>query len=416
MHVATLDMPALKGTKTQKERQEKIWKLCEAWASQQEGKRRWFKGQIKQTSDKIKSEVWQGLKDKYGYAKPWDEEPTLKPKETWNGSLDEFLENEPKQNNNRIARHFENLESNGHSVEAESKSTKKKKRKKFVQWDEDEIGFLAIEILQMRREDPGAQIVHLLNKAQAELTPDRRRNITTVGQFEPILKKMKELEDDVWNDHKSIVQYRQKIEEQKEAPSRQEVFESVTEDELEQHFFDRVMDSITPDRIIKSISPQAILEMIPLPQIAAYVTLTQMKNLETLSELESLLWEVVAQVSDEPKPVPNQSPVHPGKDTSETKRKPKVVFYGLLPRQHRIIDTRIGKEVKCQFVDKKREKDVVPESAEIVVFWARYCSHSLQDQVKSNLPEGCQFVLHHGGIADMVSKVRIAVSKSLCAN
>lgn len=430
MHVATLEAPKATGTKTQNARQDRIWKLCEAWASQADGRRRWFKGQMKKEAQKLQKAVWAELKSKYGYEKEWDEEPTIEPTETWLGPIED---EEEKTTTNRVAQHFEEIESSSEKATSKdqhddddddddevpddaARNSEKRSRKKFVQWDDDETEFLALEMHRMRRSDPGAQVVHLLNEAQKQLPANRHRNITTVSQFEPVLRKLTEVDAQVWNDHEHMLKYREKVQEQKGAPTRAEVFASATEEELVEFFQDRVLDNALPIEIVERLGAQAVLEMLPLSQIAAFVMVKQMECFGRLNDVEDLMWDIYARF-DQKDSGQKASPISRQAQERESNgfaKKPKVVFYGLLPRQQQAVMARLGGKVSFHFVDKKREQDAVPPSADIIIFWARYCSHSLQNTVRRDIPDGCEFVLHHGGVGEMVAKVNECLQKLRC--
>lgn len=416
MQLIPRSQPRFKGTKTQQERQERIFRLCEAWASGAEGKRRWFKGQMRQETKQFQTTVWNELKSKYGYAKPEDDKPTIDPVENWEWiAQDAELPITKFGSASRISPHFEsrgNRENSDTTVEINGDSLNRIKEdnaRTKIQWNDDEISLLATELHALRRKEPGTQLVRMLNRAQKRLPRDRRRDITTVSQFEPVLRKLMEIDQQVWQDHEHIKNNREAIKEQQPAPSRDEILNSITDDEVTKLFGKRAISLMSPDEIISLIGTESLLEMVPLPALSAFVAKKQMETFNRFSDIESLMWDLYARLDGEE----DHKPISPQAKERDNKlsKTPKVVFYGLLPRQYSEVTSRLGKRVVYHFVDKKRESDPVPKSADIVVFWARFASHSLQTKVKSSLPPGCQFVLHHGGISEMASIINDALRK-----
>lgn len=230
------------------------------------------------------------------------------------------------------------------------------KRQTHVRWDEDEWFNLSKRTYELFIKDPSRSIIQCCNEAQEKaLHMARRRHIASSNQIEPVIEYIKEQFQGMGHRQDLLMRLR-----------RQEDTIRALEDLLEEceSNNDKELD----------------LSKIPFPDLMAEYTRRMAVQYENLQRaLDSL------------------NPSKPIKTKSSPKvRKPKVMIFGLLPNQYRIINEHLDDQYYVRYLEAK-DGVVISGEYDLYILMANFVSHCHQDKIKESA--NGNLIIHKGGIS-----------------
>ena len=359
---------------------EQIQELIGLFTSGQKGKINWFYRKMYNKPEPFKNEVWSLLKAKGIPVEQAIQRVLQGPGRNAKPSLEKY-------------------------------TTERVQRRGRVDWMGAEWDRLADLIESMRRNNPEPPLSLLIKNAQAQFPQDRRRQLKGSEAKEPLLKRIRERYQSLATAKSDLEKLIQKVAEQEQAPTKEEILASLTDDEIVQNFSQNVLDSFSPAEIFARFPTEALLESIPNSMLIAHAIQKIVESIGEVSTnfnrafgdlgpaLQSLIRKDNKQVTPS---IPLPRPVFG--------RKPRVTVVGMIGDQSVQLESKLAGRADFNFVDKD-QKIKVPNSADIVVFWASVCSHKTRDQIRSTLPNSCQVITHYGGIKKMVETLDTVLPK-----
>ena len=304
--------------------------------------------------------------------------------------------------------------------EEESDEGESRGRKPKVEWSDEEWDRLADLIESMRRNNPEPPLSVLITRALAQFPQDRRRKLVGVKSMEPLTKRLKERSQillDAKTDKEKLVF---KMAQMQEAPSKDEILAGLTDEEVVEMFSQRVLDNLTPAEIFAHYPTEMLLESIPPTALISHaiqmfiegVSETSGSFTKGFQDLGSILNFVSrAGTNGAAKPT-NVAPSIPlPRGMMPGKRLPRVTVVGMKGDQPVNLESRFQGRASFNFIDKDQAKQSVPSSSDVVVFWARFCSHKSQEQIRNSLPNNCRIITHHGGTTKLAEALEVMLPK-----
>lgn len=347
---------------------QELQELVDMYATGKQGKRNWFTRRMKQRSASEQSRVWKEL-ERLGHHRP-----------------DEGL-SEPKQSRTMII------------------------------WTEDEWDKLAELVWRMRKNSASDTLVSLAKRAMSQLPQDRQRNIRVNNELKPLIERLKAKDEELLRLEDECQSLRDRLKTTKEAPSREQVIESLTDEEIYVHFSDRVLDALTPHEIISRYPKEMLMEHIELPDMASGLVRglleTWTASIREEDELVTVLRELkdqLATASGKKQKMPMPMPM-----PQVRTRLPKVTIIGMKSNQQQEVEKRLGDRCNFHFVDKNRKADAIPATQDVIVLWASFVTHAMQDQAKKAANGKTKLIVHHGGVEKMIGEIEQALPSNQMA-
>lgn len=360
--------------------------LVALFTSGQPGKKRWFIRKMKDAPEDVQERVWSILESK-GYERP------EKPK---------------KEEPPAIA-----------IVEPPPRS--------MIIWSDQEWDRLAQIVWGIRKNDPTDTLVGYCRRAVEQFPQDRRRTIRTTNEIKPLIdrltlidKKYSGLEAKMAEMRDSVASLEAKVAESNNklagVPTREAVFNSATDDEVEFYFSERVMDMLAPDDVLRRYDHEMLMSYIPAGEMIGSIIKAGLEMFrERDNRLGTAISELTSLIRDQHKPPHvNGSGAKPAHSRPSmpmprvaTPKPLRVTVIGLLGEQQKIVESKLKGRALFNFVDKNhRTADSIPNGQDIIVLAANFISHSTQDQAKKKAAgTHTKVVIHHGGIDMMVRKL-----------
>lgn len=297
------------------------------------------------------------------------------------------------------------LTARGHNLTTEEN----KASRNFVFWTNEEWDALTDLVWKARKNNPSRTIVQLCNDVMSSFPEDRRRTIRLTSDIKPLIKKIK-IKDEEFSDYTVLQKRLQETEATLEkVPTKKEILDALTDEEVVETFGTRVLHALTPDEILRHYSPEMLLSYVPMPLTLNHLMTSfwesyQQSHVSLLSAIREL---IVITKENQQRPVAAQ-PHRP----LTTPRLPKVTVVGLLPNQQTIVENALKNKARLTFVDKNRkaDKDAIQDNQDIIVLAANFISHSMYDLAKRKvLGTTTNLITHHGGISNLVQKVEMAL-------
>lgn len=292
-----------------------------------------------------------------------------------------------------------------------------------IVWSDEEWDCLMLLVWHARKNDPSETLVGLVNKVMPEFPNDRRQTIHSSNEVEPLIEKLKAHDQkilDIVQDLEDAKIHIELLEEdRKKIPSRDEVLNSLTNEEVSDNFRQRVLDQCSPEDIVKQFPADILFSNIQFSEIVSYVmkesiemvSASQNQILDAVKELTSTIKQIqfqqnVLQAKPSMPPMPSMPMPRP------MSRLPKVTIVGLKSDQYQEIEKRLSSRANFNFVDKNRHADIVPSGHDLVVLATAFISHADQACVKKSI-EGTstKLIYHHGGVNKLVRELDMQLSK-----
>jgi len=290
-----------------------------------------------------------------------------------------------------------------------------RRTRNLVSWSDEEWDRLAVAVWRARKNDPSETLIGLVKKVMMQFPENRRRTIRVLNEIKPLVErlqacdaKIETVSDDLEFSKLRIAE----LESQKQKiPSRDEILGTLTDEEILQHFGQRVLHLHSPDEILKQYSTDVLLSNIQTPDIVAYAFKAGVEMfLDSQREVAGAVRELTAIVkqasstsnkttthgSKPPMPIPRPTP----------SKLPKVTIVGLLGNQQIKVEERLAGRANFNFVDKNRRVDAIPIGQDVVLLAANFISHALHSAAKKAVDgTNTKLIIHHGGVDMLVRKL-----------
>lgn len=303
---------------------------------------------------------------------------------------------------------------------------KKHKVREMVMWTDEEWDRLADAIWRARKNDPTKTLISLLKKVMGILPTNRHRTINSTNEIKQLTKRITKLDEESITARTALEEAKVELELAREelkakedklekVPTKEEILNSLPDDEVRTHFGERLKEIIDPESLISSFEPAELLDHVPISQTIGRVfefmlnkweedRLYQRELLESIKKLAERNMEDSSELKKKQKmPMPNPK-------VAVKPSLPRVTVLGLLPKQQNQIDNRFKDRAIMNFVDKNRGDNAIPDGQDVIALAANFSSHSMQDQAKSKLGSGTKLIIHHGGVAQLIKKIDEAIN------
>ena len=270
-----------------------------------------------------------------------------------------------------------------------------------IEWSDAEWEHLTDLIESMRRNNPEPPLSVLIKRAQAQIPADRRRKLTSTKLMEPLVTRLKLRAQNLAHAKLDLEKLIKKMADQESAPDKAEILVNLTDEEVVQNFSQRILDSLAPAEIFAQYPTEVLLEFIPnslligtaVQKIIEGISETSTNFNHTFGDIGSALAFLKKEGGKTVTPsIPAPRPI------AVVGRKPRVTVVGMIADQPISLESRLAGRAQFTFTDKDQSKVSVANTADIVVFWAKFCSHKMQNQIKNTLPSSCRLIVHHGGV------------------
>jgi len=291
-----------------------------------------------------------------------------------------------------------------------------------IVWSYEEWERLTLLVWHARKNDPSENLVGLVNKVMAEFPNDRKQTIHSLNEVEPLIEQLKAHDQKILNVFQDLEDANIHIElleeERKNVPSRDQVLNSLTNEEVTYNFRQRVLDQCSPEDIVKQFTVDVLFSNIQFSEIVSYVmkesiemvSASQNQILDAVKELTSTIKQMQFQQNIQAKPLAPLLPSMPM--LRPISRLPKVTIVGLKSDQYQEIERRLSSRANFNFVDKNRHANIVPTGHDIVVLATAFISHADQACAKKSI-EGTstKLIYHHGGVNKLIRELDTQLSK-----
>ncbi len=279
-------------------------------------------------------------------------------------------------------------------------------RSKNVLWSEEEWDKLAILVHQARRKNPVSSIGTHIKNAMAQFPEARRRNLTT-NNIQPLLERLYTRDQELQDAFELVPRLKDRLAQLEHIPTKDDILQNLTDEEVCIHFQHRVLDLTTPDDVVSAFNVEDILASVPTPALVGYTAARVMENLENnASGLQEALMAMNTATGMK-KSVPTIATSATSSPKKVQIKKPRIAILGMKPNQTQIVEHHVNGQADMVFVSKDMKSNSVKTMvADIFMLWGSFCSHQDQVHVKARAKQlGAKFVVYHGGMAKFIERI-----------
>lgn len=281
---------------------------------------------------------------------------------------------------------------------------------KTVRWTPEEWDKLAEAVWERRQHEPLESFIALANKSQIVFPENRRRKLMTLVSCEPLrvrlmdkFRRMVAAANEAEQAKATASSLREQIAQMEskfssvKVPTREEILDGLTEEEITTYFGDSVIKNLTPAEIVAKFPHEDILDCIPAPELAGYAFRNFMEILmdrQQQQPMPTLPQPTLPQQTRPNQPIKTQINL-------PTKKLPKVLIVGgTLGNEKQLIEKRLADKANVSIIDRKTD---LPD-ADYYVIRAKFACHPMHEAVKRKAPAG-RYLIHRGGIGKLVEAV-----------
>ena len=288
-----------------------------------------------------------------------------------------------------------NHEGNGYANHANT-------RKVF--WGEDEWDFLVSRVSALCLKEPTTGLTPLAARIM-QMMPEEQRRSTHAGLITELNKRLIEYNRLKWLDvDRELQTAKAELERRKAAPTRQEVIDSLTDEEI-QHLTNKVINSLSPHELCSRFSEQTILDCISPDAIIAQALMRvvshSVQHTTLLEENLTMLSRLLAELPSEKLRRQQQE------KAAAPAKLPQVAFVGFKADQIAIVVDKLRGRIRVDVIDKNRSR--FDSSADIIIMWKKFISHSFQDQITTNMKRGARLIRFDGGLDNAAREIERAI-------
>jgi hypothetical protein len=274
-----------------------------------------------------------------------------------------------------------------------------------VLWGEDDWDFVVSRVAKLLMKEPTSGISALARRIMKMMPEDNRRSVHA-GLVSELARRLVEYNAHWLDLEAEVEKLRNELLIRKVAPSKEEILQGLTNEEIRERFTNEVLASLSPDEIVSRLSTETILSCIPTAILTAH-SLTRifenfMQQSRQLDENEVMLGRILAEVPAEKVHRQQVAATQP-----QPVKLPRIALVGFKNEQGAFIVDGLRGRAKVEIIDKNRSH--FESSADIILMWARFVSHSMQDQIKKNMKVGARLITHN--YDDRPSGLKAAVTE-----
>jgi hypothetical protein len=275
---------------------------------------------------------------------------------------------------------------------------------KKVFWGEDEWEFLVSRVSALCLKEPTTGLTNLAARIM-KMMPEEQRRPTHAGLVTELNKRLIEYNRLKWFDvERELQSAKAELDRRKAAPSRQEVIDSLTDEEI-QHLTTKVIDNLSPYDLCSRFSEQTILDCISPDAIIAQAF---MRVISHTTQHSKLLEENLTMLSRLLAELPTEKLRRQQQEKAAAPAKlPQVAFVGFKADQIAIVVDSLRGRIRVDVIDKNRSR--FDSSADIIIMWKKFISHSFQSQITANMKKGARLIRFDGGLENASKEIERAL-------
>jgi hypothetical protein len=273
----------------------------------------------------------------------------------------------------------------------QAKATSNNTSKVF--WGEDEWDFLVSKVSALALKEPTTGLACLAGRIMEQM-PVHQRRPTHAGLVSDLNKRLIEYNREHWLEvEQELRTAKDELTRRKEALSREEVIASLTDEEIGQ-FTQRIIDNLSPDDLCSQFSEQTVLDCISQEAVVAHAIA---KSFARFGEHTRILEENLTMLSRLLSELPQEKIRRQLQEKAAAPaRLPQVAFVGFKAEQIAIVADSLRGRIRIDVIDKNRSR--FDSSAEIIIIWTKFISHSFEAQVIQNMKKGARLIRFSGGL------------------
>jgi hypothetical protein len=275
---------------------------------------------------------------------------------------------------------------------------------KKVFWGEDEWEFLVSRVSSLCMKEPTTGLTNLAARIM-KMMPEEQRRPTHAGLITELNKRLIEYNRIKWLDvERELQTAKAELDRRKAAPSRQEVIDSLTDEEI-QHLTTKVIDNLSPYDLCSRFSEQTILDCISPDAVIAQAF---MRVISHTTQHSKLLEENLTMLSRLLAELPTEKLRRQQQEKAAAPAKlPQVAFVGFKAEQIAIVVDSLRGRIRVDVIDKNRSR--FDSSADIIIMWKKFISHSFQSQITANMKKGARLIRFDGGLENAAKEIERAI-------
>jgi hypothetical protein len=276
-------------------------------------------------------------------------------------------------------------------------------RTRKVFWGEDEWEFIVSRVSALTLKEPTTGLTNLAARIMQMMPEEQRRPQASL--VTELSKRLVEYNRTKWLDvERDLQAAKSELERRKAAPSRQEVIDSLTDEEIN-HLTTKVIDNLSPFELCSRFSEQTILDCISPDAIIAQAF---MRVVSHTTQHSMLLEENLTMLSRLLAELPTEKLRRQQQEKAAVPAKlPQVAFVGFKADQIAIVVDKLRGRIRVDVVDKNRSR--FDSSADIIIMWKKFISHSFQSQITTNMKKGARLIRFDGGLENASKEIERAL-------
>lgn len=262
---------------------------------------------------------------------------------------------------------------------------------KRVCWGEDDWDFVVPRVAKLLLKEPTSGISTLVRRIM-KMMPEENRRPVHAGLVSELTRRIIEYNSHWLDLEDEVEKLKNELLMRKAAPSKEEILQGLAREEIRERFTNEVLANLTPDEIVYRFSVETILSCIPTAALTAF-SLTRVfesfsQQARQLDENEVMLGRILAEMPAEKVHRQQLAASQP-----QPAKLPRIALVGFKADQGAFVADELKGKAKIEIVDKNRSH--FESSADIVLMWARFVSHAMQDQIKKKMKLGAKLIIHN---------------------
>ena len=261
--------------------------------------------------------------------------------------------------------------------------------KSLVKWNDDEYQQFANQVWDERRKRPFLAVNKLYERAQARLVDqgiwaaDRLRQSSSIASAGN--KKVETLLIGIYREAKEARdkkdELRRELERVASAPKKNEILDSLEDEEVMAFYGQRVLEHTQPQDIIEAFSPEELLSMVPTDQLLGYAT---RRLTSDLLSREIKLHHTIRHEGQHIA-IGGSSNDH---SPEKSKSLPRIAIVGATNEQFTRIREHFLKQATFTHVERSRLRtNGIPDRTDMVVTWSNFAAKAQKKIVKARCRE-----------------------------
>ncbi len=265
-----------------------------------------------------------------------------------------------------------------------------------IRWTEEEWDKLADKVCASRKNSPDS-IVTLANRLQKQFPLARQRpGILTTLALKPLVERVLRREREEKERADRCEQVEAKLTFFENAPAtKEELLKNLTDDEIHQHFLSRILQMLTPDDVSRLFSADQLLSSLSTGDLVAVAAKRLVERMEIPTRFIVQMPEINF----------TKEKTSPYLKSQTNGRQKKVVVVGMGGSEGRHVRDKVGHLCDLTFIEStKIHKDIIPNSADLIILWAKFISHKSDGQVKLAV-RGRKVYNHYLGTTELIKVI-----------